>query len=130
MATRLHVLEPTGVGRGTVFDLHGHPWPRDPYLAEQRDERGFPIRGGGAASVRIGSHASVAGQHNPLQFWLGGQESVTPQAHFDMVLEQAGGTHQVAGDYLFRDHAGFGITNGLWGILRVQGEAAQQERRP
>ncbi len=29
---RLRVLEPTGVGRGTTFTIHGHAWQRAPYL--------------------------------------------------------------------------------------------------
>jgi hypothetical protein len=97
---RLRVLEPTGVGRGSTFDLHGHMWRRDPYLRDK-----------GIDSAKIGD--------NPYAFWLGGQESVTPQAHFDIVLDSSGGRFAVPGDYLFRDHAGFGITSGMWGILRV-----------
>jgi hypothetical protein len=127
---RLHVLEPTGVGRATVFELHGHPWPRDPYLAEKRDVHGFPIDDGGLGSIRVGPNASVDGQHNPMQFWLGGQESVTPQAHFDVILSSAGGRYGVPGDYLFRDHAGFGITNGLWGIMRVTGSKPTERNDP
>jgi hypothetical protein len=51
---------------------------------------------------------------------LGGQESVTPMAHFDMVFPRAGGKRGIAGDYLWRDHAGFGITSGLWAIVRIE----------
>ena len=96
---RMRVLEPTGVGRGTTFDLHGHVWQRDPYL------------GGAVASQSIGI--------NPLAMYLGGQESVTPANHFDILLPSAGGVNGVAGDYLFRDHGSFGNTDGLWGIFRV-----------
>ena len=97
---RMRVLEPTGVGRGTTFNLHGHVWARDPYLADV------------VPSQRIGE--------NPEAMYLGGQESVTPNAHFDVVLPKAGGVAGVPGDYLFRDQASFGNTNGLWGILRVE----------
>ena len=96
---RMRVLEPTGVGRGTTFNLHGHVWQRDPYLE------------GTVPSQTIGN--------NPLGFYLGGQESVTPAAHFDVVLPSAGGKNGILGDYLFRDHGSFGNTNGLWGILKV-----------
>lgn len=54
-----------------------------------------------------------------VAMYLGGQESVLPSGHFDIVLPKAGGADQVSGDYLFRDQAGFGNTSGLWGILRV-----------
>jgi hypothetical protein len=104
---RMRVLEPTGVGRGTTFDLHGHIWQRDPYIA------------GAVPSQSIGN--------NPIGFFLGHQESVTPAAHFDIVLPSAGGTNQVPGDYLFKDHGSFGNTNGLWGILRVLDTPAEED---
>jgi hypothetical protein len=103
---RMRVLEPTGVGRGTTFNLHGHGWQRDPYLE------------GAVPSQTIGD--------NPNGLYIGGQESVTPAAHFDIVLPSAGGTGG-QGDYLFRDHGSFGNTDGLWGILRV---AVQPENTP
>jgi hypothetical protein len=56
---------------------------------------------------------------NPIGFYLGHQESVTPAGHFEVRLPKAGGTNEVPGDYLFRDHGSFGNTDGLWGILRV-----------
>lgn len=96
---RMRALMPTGVGRGTTFNLHGHVWQRDPYLE------------GTVPSQTIGD--------NPLGFYMGGQESVTPSGHFDIVLPSAGGQNAIRGDYLFRDHASFGNTNGLWGILKV-----------
>ncbi len=100
--SRLRVLMPTGVGRGTVAHLHGHGWRRDPYLQGP----------GGVASQCIGA--------NPLAMWLGGQESVTPMAHFDLVFDRTGGTNRIAGDFVLRDQGGFGVTNGLWSIVRNQ----------
>jgi hypothetical protein len=106
---RLRVLEPTGVGRGTTFTIHGHAWQRAPYLQNEGDptdpDDDF-------MSQTIGL--------NPIGFYLGGQESVTPYAHFDVVLDSAGGENAVTGDYLFRDQASFGNTDGIWGIMRVQ----------
>jgi len=121
---RVRVLNPAGVGRGSTFDLHGHVWARDPYLPEDPTcltavsglGNGTPLNAGGTgcglSSVEIG--------HNPLAWYLGGQESWTPMAHFDIVLPSAGGVNEVMGDYLFRDHASFGVTDGIWGILRVE----------
>jgi len=98
---RMRLLEPTGVGRGTTFNLHGHAWQRAPYIA------------GDVASQTIGD--------NWLGMILGHQESITPAAHFDIVpLNGAGGINQVKGDYLFNDQGSFGTTSGLWGILRVE----------
>ena len=98
----MRLLEPTGVGRGTTFDLHGHLWQRDPYIE------------GAVPSQTIGE--------NPIGgLYLGHQESLTPAAHFDIFLPKAGGANSVPGDYLYRDHGSFGNTDGLWGILRVGG---------
>jgi hypothetical protein len=110
---RLRLLNPTGVGRGSTFDLHGHVWPRDPYLPEGGAGclLSSTLSGCGLASVEIG--------HNPLGWYLGGQESWTPLGHFDIVVP-AGGVENVTGDFLFRDHASFGVTDGIWGILRVE----------
>jgi hypothetical protein len=138
--TRLRLLLPTGTGRGTVFTLHGQSWPRDPYLAERLDADGFP-RGSRPADWGVASHCIGS---NPIEFALGAQESVSPMAHFDIVLglsapraahpedvfsgmrrhREMGGLHRVPGDYLWRDVAGFGITSGLWGVVRVQPSTA------
>ena len=111
---RIRALMPTGVGRATTGELHGHHWPRDPYLAEHTDN-GYP-RGNSKSSWGV---ASQCIGNNALAFHLGGQESISPMAHFDLVFPKAGGEYKVVGDYLWRDHAGFGITNGLWALVRV-----------
>jgi len=112
---RIRTLMPTGVGRASTMELHGHGWARDPYLAEHTSG-GFPVGGRpfdwGVASKCIGENA--------LAMHLGGQESVSPQAHYDLVFPRAGGKHSIKGDFLWRDHAGFGITNGLWSLIRVE----------
>jgi hypothetical protein len=119
---RFHLLEPAGVGRAGVFALHGHVWQRAPYvcpgssrlgLANNCNPTGFypTLPGFEVGSRAIGTSAT--------SMYLGGQESVLPGAHFDIVTP-AGGTNGVPGDYLFRDQAAFGNTSGLWGIVRVQ----------
>ncbi len=113
---RIRVLMPTGTGRGSVVEFHGHSWMRDPYLAEFVEPEGYP-RGGGL--ITWGTPSKCIGK-NALAMHLGGQESLTPMAHFDLVFPRAGGKYGVTGDYLWRDHAGFGITNGLWAIIRVE----------
>jgi len=116
---RIRALMPTGVGRASTMELHGHSWPRDPYLAERvfvSSSGSFPI---GSRPVDWGVPAKCIGE-NAMAMHLGGQESVSPMAHFDMVFPRAGGTHGVKGDYLWRDHTGFGITNGLWALIRVE----------
>ncbi|MBG3850575.1 hypothetical protein I4699_10345 [Xanthomonas hortorum pv. carotae] len=124
--TRLRSVMPTGVGRASVVELHGHSWPRDPYLAERVTAAGFP-QGGKPADWGVPSQCIG---DNPTQMAMGGQESVTPLSHFDIVLPKAGGQAGVTGDYLWRDHGGFGITNGLWAIVRVQAAAATYPAAP
>jgi hypothetical protein len=119
---RLHLLEPAGVGRGGVFALHGHVWQRAPYVCPGSSRLGlagscnatgfYPTLPG----FEVGSRALGT---SPTSMYLGGQESVLPGAHFEIVVP-AGGANAVPGDYLFRDQAAFGNTSGLWGIVRVQ----------
>jgi manganese oxidase len=131
--TRMRVMMPTGVGRGSVMTLHGHGWQRDPYLAE-RAAAPVVMAQFSAPSVRLtgGLHAPAT---TPVQYGVpsqcqgrsglgmrfGAQDSVTPMAHYDWLLESAGGFMGVPGDYLLRDIGGFGLTSGLWGLMRVQG---------
>jgi len=113
---RMRLGVPHATNRGTVFALHGHAWQRDPYLAQYTEYGGIPrayaIGGPGVGSVKIG--------RNPLAFYQGGQESIFPTAHYDIVLPSAGGSHAVPGDYMFRDVASANVGSGLWGILRLQ----------
>jgi manganese oxidase len=120
---RMHVLEPAGTARGSVFNLHGHVWQRAPYVCPGSSYLGltnvclktgfFPTLPG----FEVGSRAIGI---NPLSMYLGGQDSILPAAHFDIVLPKAGGENAIPGDYLYKDQAGFGNLGGLWGIVRVE----------
>ncbi|HET6718934.1 MAG TPA: hypothetical protein VFH22_04775, partial [Rhodocyclaceae bacterium] len=109
---RIHLAMPSGGSRNSTFALHGHLWPRDPYLAQYVDTRGFPLKRPGVGSVRIGN--------NPLAMYLGGQENVLPGAHFSFIFPSAGGAFAAPGDYLYRDAGGLGNLAGFWGIVRVE----------
>jgi hypothetical protein len=108
-AFRMRVTNPYGTSRGTTFALHGHLWPRDPYVCPGSKD-GIPGR---CATTAVGSE--MIGD-NLQAFYQGGQESITPATHFDIVPTQTG----VPGDYLFRDVASFGNASGLWGVVRVR----------
>lgn len=132
---RLRMLMPTGVGRASTMVLHGHGWQRDPYLAEH----GVPVAptmpyfsapgvrhtGGlhreAGTAVQYGTASQCQGR-SALGLYAGAQDSVSPTSHFDWLLESAGGFQGLPGDYLLRDIGGFGVTSGLWGLMRVQGE--------
>lgn len=97
-AVRFRVLHPGGHARNHVFQVHGHVWQEEPYVA---------------GSTKIGD--------NFLSEWKGSQAGHGPTNHFDAVLEYgAGGAFGVPGDYLYRDQASFQFDGGLWGIFRVE----------
>jgi hypothetical protein len=120
--TRLRMLLPTGSGRGSTMALHGHGWQRDPYLAE-RTHLLAPLGGLHEPAGQPTSYgvASRCEGKNALGMNVGAQDSITPMAHYDWLLDHAGGIGRVPGDYLLRDIGGFGVTSGLWALLRVEG---------
>jgi len=112
---RIGLTSPNSSNRAATFQLHGHVWPRDPFVALKRDSNGFPL------NANIDNVGSVTIGNNPLQFYVGAQESIIGSAHFVIKpLNGAGGVDRVPGDYLFRDTAAAGMGGGAWGILRVQ----------
>jgi manganese oxidase len=98
---RIRLGEHAGHTRNGVFNLHGHIWQREPYLA------------GAVPSQTIGN--------NPLSEYRTMQEGLGTGNHFDIVLQNgAGGAFRIPGDYLLRDQASFILDGGRWGLLRVQ----------
>ena len=99
---RFRLAEPTpGRGRNGVFNLHGHVWQREPYVA------------GAVPSQIIGN--------NPTSEFRGVQEGLGTGNHFDIVVQNgAGGAFKIPGDYLFRDQTSFMLDGGRWGLLRVE----------
>jgi hypothetical protein len=98
---RIRLAEHAGHTRNGVFNLHGHIWQREPYLA------------GAVPSQSIGN--------NPLSEYRTMQEGLGTGNHFDIVLQNgAGGAFRISGDYLFRDQVSFILDGGRWGLFRVQ----------
>ncbi|HJR08420.1 MAG TPA: hypothetical protein VJ842_14255 [Pyrinomonadaceae bacterium] len=95
---RFRVLHAGGHARNNVFMVHGHIWEEMPYLS--------------------GSRSTVIG-HNINSPWHGSQYGHGPSNHFDVVINQAGGTFGVQGDYLFRTFQSFQFDGGIWGLFRV-----------
>jgi hypothetical protein len=113
-AMRIEMTVPNSSNRATTFTLHGHVWPRDPYLALKRDTAGFPT------NANIDNVGSVIVGNNPMQMAFGAQESNIGSSHYIIKpFNGAGGADAVTGDYLFRDTAAAGMGGGAWGILRV-----------
>jgi hypothetical protein len=112
---RIGMTVPNSSNRATTFQLHGHVWPRDPFLALWIDAGGFPT------SANINNVGAVRIGDNPMQIYFGAQESLIGSAHYVFKpLNGAGGAAGISGDYLFRDTAAAGMGAGAWGILRVQ----------
>lgn len=93
---RFRMLHPPGTGIVQVFSLHGHVWQRNPYAA---------------GSTQIGD--------NKLSQWMGSLDNLGATAHYDLVINQAGGPAGVAGDYLYSAFVPAKAEFGLWGIFRV-----------
>jgi hypothetical protein len=120
---RMRVSLPHGTNRGSTFALHGHVWQRDPYVCTNLPGdpgSGLKVKDTLPGRCAVGEVGSTAIGLNPIGFYMGGEESIWPANHYDVVLPSAGGGNAVAGDYLFRDVASFGNASGLWGILRVE----------
>lgn len=120
---RMRVIQPAGPARGSVFNLHGHIWQRAPYNCPKSSYLGLPdvCRNTGffptLPPFEVGSRGIGP---NPMSMYLGGQDSVLPAGHFDIVVPHAGGAYGVKGDYLYKDQGSFGNLGGLWGVLRVE----------
>ncbi len=93
---RFHVVESGGHPRIQSFVIQGHGWERAPYIND---------------STEIG--------HNPTSPYTGSEAGLNPAGHFTFVLESAGGTMAIPGDYYYGDMASFGNFQGHWGIFRV-----------
>jgi alpha-tubulin suppressor-like RCC1 family protein len=114
---RMRLVQPGGHARGHVLSIHGHAWQRQPYLNNSdRLNFGPPPAD---PTVLDTEPDGISPGHNNMSFWTGGQEGMSAQNHYDLLLPEAGGRFAVAGDYLFHDSAALGNYQGLWGILRV-----------
>jgi hypothetical protein len=89
---RFRVVQP-GTDADQAFEIHGHSWEQEPYVADGR---------------AIG--------HNPDSQQLGTQV-ISPNDRLDLVLDSAGGAFKQPGDYLY--HAFMTQLQGMWGLFRV-----------
>jgi hypothetical protein len=116
---RMHVLNGASADRDGTFMLHGHLWQRDPFVCtgtSQDATVALPGRCAPNAAV-----PSMALGDNPQAKYMGGEEGMGhTYGHWPILLDSAGGTDGIAGDYLYRDYAPNGNRNGQFGILRVQ----------
>lgn len=93
--TRLRVVHPGGLSEQT-FTLAGHPWQEEPFR----------------------NHSQEIGDNAASQ-WFGARDALGANDQLNIVLSSAGGSKQVAGDYLYRSFIGTEFQFGLWGVMRV-----------
>ena len=97
-AVRFRVAQPGGHARNHVFNLFGHIWEEEPFMAG----------------------SSVIGT-NPLSEWKGARDLIGVGNRSDLLLRNgAGGRFNRLGEYLFRDQASFQFDGGVWGLLKVR----------
>jgi len=115
--TRMHVLNGASADRDSTYVLHGHVWPRDPFVClEDSQDPDVPLVGRCAPDTRVPSQALGL---NKQAKYMGGEEGMGHVYGHWPILFDAGGSYGVIGDYLFRDYAPNGNRNGQFGILRV-----------
>jgi len=125
---RMRLVQPSGHQRDNIFQLHGHVWEEEPYTTTANPTGGCysgvtiiaPIVV--CSTVIADNPVSTSNLvNNRFSEWEGSQMGVGPGSHFDIIPSGgAGGTFNIAGDYLFRTHQSFTFDKGVWGILRVQ----------
>jgi hypothetical protein len=94
---RFRLLQAGGHSRNISFALLSHEWDRQPYTN---------------SSTKLGQ--------NTFSFWEGAHMGIGPTSHADLLLRHgAGGAFGLATTYFFRDFAGPGFDNGLWGHFKV-----------
>jgi hypothetical protein len=118
--TRMRLLNPTGVGRGSTFTVHGHIWQRDPYVCPGVTTDGLLGKCSNVALDAMGTDLGDSSPRigdNPIGMAMGGQESWQPYQHFEVRLEHAGGAANAGASPSLN---GDGNTDGIWGLLRVE----------
>jgi hypothetical protein len=114
--TRMHVLNGASADRDSTYVLHGHVWPRDPYICTGPvyDSEGFPEVPPGASDED--DTVNLVGRCDPWALapsnalglnqqakYMGGEEGMGHVFGHWPILFDAGGTGAVTGDYLFRE---------------------------
>lgn len=97
---RFRMTHPFGTGTSQVFSVNGHVWQRNPYSND---------------SQSIGD--------NKLSQWVGSRDNHGSSDHFELDIEKAGGEGGKAGDYLYSVFQFLQVSQGAWGVFRVQGGA-------
>jgi plastocyanin len=94
----------------TVFDIHGHGWPEEPFASEGTVIGGWPV------------FPFVVGVRRPPMNYRSqylGAQTVAVYEAFNFVIDRAGGRFGIPRDYLYEGFQTAG-NSGMWGIFRVE----------
>jgi len=120
-ATRMYVLNGASADRDGAFMLHGHVWPREPYVCTgtpgSEQDASVALEGRCDPNAPVPSNALGL---NLQAKYMGAQEGMGHVFGYWPILFDAGGTNGITGDYLYRDYSPSGNRNGQFGILRVE----------
>ncbi|MEL6867261.1 MAG: hypothetical protein AAFP19_22740, partial [Bacteroidota bacterium] len=94
---RLRMIHSLGRLNGDVMTLHGHVWQELPYSEDSRE----------------------IVKYNPNSQWQGSHGQLSAANRFDLVLEHAGGSYGITGDYLLHTFPGNMFQNGTWSLMNV-----------
>lgn len=96
-AMRFRLSWPNSPFFAMPFTLYGHVWQQTPYVDGSR---------------RLGS--------NPFSRWVGHKSDMAVGGTADLLIDKAGGSFAVPGDYLYRTtNNQAAIYTAIWGLLRV-----------
>ena len=87
----------TGGGSYWTWGLHGHSWQQSPYQSR-------------SAVLGLNPHSAQVATIGPTG----------PLDQADVLIDRAGGTFGIPGDYLYSNMLTGQVQNGMWGIFRVQ----------
>jgi manganese oxidase len=121
----IHLLHPGGAVTSEVFELHGQAFAEEPYSTPNSATAcKAPVTQTNVYAAQVIKVDNQCPDGNvqlgpTLSEWKGVRSGHGPTNHFDIVINQAGGVNQVAGDYLYRTYPANHFANGMWGIFRV-----------
>jgi hypothetical protein len=130
-AVRFRWLHPGGALTNEIMEIFGHVFAEEPYLtaANRCDE---PITQWNPYASQFQEVGNLCPDGNveigpTLSEWKGSRMGHGPTNHYDVLIDSAGGTNAVPGDYLYRTFQSLRFKNGIWGLFRVIDEATCAE---
>jgi manganese oxidase len=94
---RIRLVQPAGHPRNGGFTLSGHDWTNYPWKDDSTVQTDSPVPQNRSGAIN----------------------AMGPGRHENILIQSAGGTEKLTGDFLYRTPLGFAFGGGQWGIMRV-----------